>query len=137
VLGAYFVISVLAMVFDRQVQLRARDDPEYRAARVAVALADAANTPVLIVAPKADHFGLPYVYRIASLATHRANFLAVDGDAAEPTAGLERGTVLVGKRESLARIGLSPMVEIGGFGVSQIAAGTPADSPGKSGTPSH
>jgi hypothetical protein len=122
VLGVYLAMSLLAMVFDRQAQLRARDDPEYRAARVAVALADSANAAMLIVAPKEDHFGLPYVYRIASLATHRANFLAIDGDAVERTGGLERGTVLIGRGESLSRIGVSPMIEIGEFGVAQIGA---------------
>jgi hypothetical protein len=122
VLGVYLAMSLLAMVFDRQAQLRARDDPEYRAARVAVALADSANAGMLIVAPKEDHFGLPYVYRIASLATHRANFLAIDGDAVERTGGLERGTVLIGRGESLSRIGVSPMIEIGEFGVAQIGA---------------
>jgi phosphoglycerol transferase len=120
VLGAYLVMSILAMVFDRQFQLRARETAEHRAARVAVALADEANVPMVIVAPREDRFGLPYVYRIASFATHRADFLGTGGEVSDPPRRLADGTVVIGKRESLAAIGVTPMVEIAEFGVARI-----------------
>jgi hypothetical protein len=126
VLGAYLVMSVLAMVFDRQFQLRAREAAEHRAARVAVALADHANVPMVIVAPEADRFGLPYVYRIASFATHRADFLGLGGDTNHPPRHLAAGTVVVGKRDALAAIGVVPMVEIDEFGVARIGQGDDA-----------
>lgn len=122
VLGAYLVMSLLAMVFDRQFQLRPQDAAEHRAARVAVALADAANAPLVIVAPEADRFGLPYVYRIASFATHRANFLGLGGARGHAPGRLAEGTVVVGKRDALAAIGVAPLVEIGEFAVARMGA---------------
>jgi phosphoglycerol transferase len=128
VLGTYLLMSVLAMVFDRQFQLRVREGAEHRAARIAVALADQANVPMVIVAPEADRFGLPYVYRIASFATHRADFFGVGGEAGDSAKRLAAGTVVIGKRESLAAIGVAPMVEVAEFGVGRVAAsGAAAD----------
>jgi hypothetical protein len=114
VLGAYLVMSVLAMVFDRQfLQLRMREAAEDRAARVAVALADETNAPLVIVAPKGDRAGLPYVYRIASFATHRADFLGLGGDDSHPPRQLAERTVVVGKRDALAAIGVARIRENG------------------------
>jgi len=124
VLGTYLLMSLLAMVFDRQFQLRARETAEHRAARIAVALADQADVPMVIVAPEADRFGLPYVYRIASLATHRADFLGLHGDAGDPLRQLAAGTVVVGKHDALAAIGVAPLVEVEEFGVARIGADT-------------
>lgn len=126
VLGAYLVLSLLAMVFDRQFQLRFPEAAEHRAARVAVALADHADVPLMIVAPEADRFALPYVYRIASFATHRADFLGLGGNAGHPPMRLAPGTVVVGKRDALAAVGVAPMVEMGEFGVGKIGHGAEA-----------
>jgi phosphoglycerol transferase len=120
VLGVYLVMSALAMVFDRQFQSRTREAAEHRAARVAVALADAANAPLVIVAPEADRFGLPYVYRIASFATHRANFLGLRAAGGHEPERLAEGTVVVGKRDALAAIGVAPLIEVEAFGVARI-----------------
>ena len=129
VLGTYLVMSVLAMVFDRQfLQLRMQETAEDRAARVAVALADQANVPMVIVAPKGDRAGLPYVYRIASFATHRADFLGLGGDDSHPPRQLAEGTVVVGKRDALAAIGVAPLVEIAEFGVARIGENGAAES---------
>ena len=122
VLGVYLVVSLLAMVFDRHFQLRVPETAEHRAARVAVALADEANVPMVIVAPEEDRFGLPYVYRIASFATHRANFLGLGGKEGDPPKRLAAGTVVIGKRASLGAIGVAPMVEVAEFGVARIEA---------------
>lgn len=122
-LGAYLSMSLLAMVFDRHFQLRTSAAAEHRAARIAVALADQDDVPLVIVAPEADRMGLPYVYRIASLATHRASFvgLRADGTAAvRPPAG----AVAAGRREALAAIGIAPMVEVGAFAVGRVGRGT-------------
>lgn len=121
VLGAYLVMSLLAMVFDRQFQLRAPEAAEHRAARVAVALADHANVPMVIVAPQEDRSGLPYVYRIASLGTHRADFLGLE--AGRPPRQLAAGTVVIGTRDALAAIGVVPTVRIEPFGVGTIGQG--------------
>jgi hypothetical protein len=85
-----------------------------------VALADEEDVPVVIVAPEQDRIGLPYVYRIASLATHRADFLDVGGGGRRPPDRLSAGTVVIGKRESLAAVGVSPLVEIAEFGIARI-----------------
>ncbi|MFO1205536.1 MAG: hypothetical protein U1E63_07405 [Burkholderiales bacterium] len=125
VFGAYLVMSVLAMVFDRHFQLRAPVAAEHHAARIAVALADHSNVPVIIVAPEGDRMGLPYVYRIASLATHRAGFLGLPVDGTSP-ARLPAGTVVVGTRAALASIGVTPIVEVEPFGVGKVGPGSAA-----------
>ncbi len=123
VLGAYLLISVLAMVFDRQYQLRVREGPEHRAARIAVALADQADVPLLIVAPEGDRMSLPYVYRMASLATHRADFLGLRADGT-PIAPPPAGAVAVGKRDALVAIAVAPMVQLEAFAVGRIGEST-------------